>query len=114
MKTAPWVSLLALILCALVSEGCSKGHGNTGQATIVGPDYRQGPCQGGVYINIDGHPNFHDLNGNYDIGDIPSSFRLDTMNNVHDFPVRVLLDWRINPACDSNRVDITRIIRSGN
>jgi len=113
MKSVPGDWLIALILCALLSEGCSKNHGYTGEATIVGPDYRQGPCQGGVYINIDGHPNPHGPNGNYDIGDIPASFRLDTMNNVHDFPVRVQLDWKINTLCDSGRVDISRITRTG-
>ena len=110
MKAAP---LLVLFICILLGEGCSKNHPYSGQATIVGLDYRQGPCEGGWFINIDGHPNPHDPNGNYDIGEIPPSFRLDTMNNVHDFPVRVLLDWKIAATCDSNIVDISRIIRSG-
>jgi hypothetical protein len=113
MESKPKLWLPTLIFLVLLSGGCSKNHSYTGKATIVGPDYRQGPCQGGVYINIDGHPNRHDPNGNFDIGDIPASFGLDTMNDVHDFPVRVLLDWKINKFCDSNRVDITRIIRAG-
>jgi hypothetical protein len=105
--------LMAIFACVLVGAGCHKSRPYAGQATIVGPDYRMGPCEGGVYINIDSHPNHKDPNGNYDIGAIPPSFRLDTMNNIHDFPVRVELDWTIVAACDTNIVDITRINRLG-
>ncbi len=74
-------------------------------ATIIGADPRMGPCEGGTYIKIDGHPNSNDtFNGYFDIGDMPS-FTIDR------FPIRVKIDWNISPKCFGNYVNISRIER---
>lgn len=95
-----------LISAVILLSACNKhpGYEYQGTATIVGFDPRMAPCVGGTYISIDGHPNPIDsVNGYFDIGGIPESFRID------HYPIRVKLDWKINDRCAGNYVDITRI-----
>jgi len=97
------LGLLSLILCT----GCKKNTPFMNSGTIIGTDARMGVCNGGTYIKIDGHPNPNDtINGYYDIGTLPPSFQID---NATKFPVRVKLDWKIDPKCFGNYVDISRI-----
>ena len=75
-------------------------------ATIEGPDPRVGMCTGGILIKIDGHPNPNNSeDGYFDIGEISSSFKMDT------FPIKVEIDWKISSKCSGNYVDIKRIKR---
>lgn len=99
------ILVLALFI-VLTHSACKKELPFMNTATIVGPDPRMGPCTGGAFIKSDGHPNPNDPeNGYFDIGNITSSFKINT------FPVKVEIDWKISSKCFGNYVDISRIKR---
>jgi hypothetical protein len=97
---------LWLLLAVIFLYACHKDSQYQDAATIIGSDPRTGPCTGGTFILIDGHPNPHSSNGYFDIGDIPESFRIDS------YPIKVKLDWKVSDKCFGNYVDISRIKRA--
>ncbi len=95
------------LLTTILYSNCKKDTVFMNTATIIGFDARIGVCDGGTYIKIDGHANPNDTtNGYYDIGSLPSSFQI---NNFTKFPIKVKLDWKSNPKCSGNYIDIERI-----
>ncbi|MHB1920939.1 MAG: hypothetical protein ACYCOO_01765, partial [Chitinophagaceae bacterium] len=50
----PWIWIL-LVLVGSCRQGTFPGSADP--ATITGFDARMGPCEGGIFIVIDGHPN---------------------------------------------------------
>lgn len=95
--------ILALFV-SLTNSACKKELPFMNTATIVGPDLRVGMCTGGIFIQIDGHPNPNDpQNGYFDIGKITPSFKMNT------FPIKVEIDWKISSKCFGNYVDISQI-----
>ena len=75
-------------------------------ATITGYDYRTGPCSGGTYILIDGHPNPNSSNHLFEIDSMPRSYIID---KVGKFPIKVAIDWVQEPYCGGNYIKITRM-----
>ncbi len=95
--------------CSLLFSGsCKKtviSFANTG--SIIGGDPRTGPCDGGTFIQIDGHPNPNNPStGYYDIGALPASFHI---NYYGKFPIRVKLNYQVDGKCGGNYVDIGSI-----
>jgi len=105
MRNILYITMLFLIFT--IGFGCKKDMALMDTASIIGGDPRAGACEGGTYIRIDGHPNPNDwANGYFDIGSLPSSFRID--NSAH-YPINVKINWATNPKCGGNYVDIKRI-----
>jgi len=106
MRTA--ALFLALASSLLIVGSCKKSilsFADTG--AIIGGDPRTGPCDGGTYIQIDGHPNPNSpATGYYDIGSLPSSFHIDYYGK---FPIRVKLNYQVDSKCGGNYVDISSI-----
>lgn len=90
----------------LLNSGCKKALPVfNGTASIIGGDFRVGPCEGGTFILVDGHPNPGSQNGYYDIGTRPADF-----NTTNDsLPLKVRIAYTIGEACV--RVNISRIER---
>ena len=93
-----------IILLMLLS--CSKAPQYMSTATITGIDARMGPCEGGTYILIDGHPNPNSTDHLFDIDSMPRSYIIDHLNK---FPIRVAIDWVQESNCWGNYIKITRM-----
>ena len=74
--------------------------------TITGTDARMGMCEGGTYIRINGHPNPNSQEGLYDIGSLPSTFKISPLMK---YPINVTLDYTVAPECYGNYINISRI-----
>lgn len=95
-----------LLVSVLFNPGCKKNlPAFNGTASIIGGDPRVGPCEGGTFIQVDGHPNPGAQNGYYDIGTIPADFS--TAND--SLPLKVRIAYTIGGICGI--VNITRIER---
>jgi hypothetical protein len=86
-------------------SGCKKDTMYMDTGIIIGYDVRMGPCEGGTYININGHQNPNRQDGLYDIDSLPASFKID--NSI--FPIKVTLDWKVSNKCFGNYINVSRI-----
>jgi hypothetical protein len=99
---------LALASHLLIVGSCKKSTVTFADSgAIIGGDPRTAACEGGTFIQIDGHPNPNSpTTGYYDIGSLPSSFHIDYSGK---FPIRVKLNYGVDAKCGGNYVDISSI-----
>lgn len=100
-----FMAMVLGVRCRKTTLFAPKGF--VAEGILIGPDARTGLCEGGLFLKINGYPNPNDpINGYYDIGTLPSGFRLDPGLK---YPIHTWIDWHISPKCFGNYVDITRI-----
>lgn len=90
----------------LLNSACKKDlPAFNGTAIIIGGDVSVGPCEGGTFIELDGHPNPGSQNAYFHIGTRPADF-----NMTNDsLPLKVRIAYTIGGICGT--VNITRIER---
>jgi hypothetical protein len=106
-KPVALLSFFGITIFILISFSCKKectcGMSN---AEIIGYDYRECVCCGGLELVID---NVTPPQGSqfFIISEIPSSYQI---GNNPQFPIAVKIDYNIDTTfCDGNFVKITRI-----